>query len=162
MCGPLLNWFISYLTNRFQRVVIPGGVSGLAWDTGWRASRLYSWPSSFYIVYKWYIKEIHSNIIRLFADDTSLCIIVEFPDSAAQILNLDIERLYNWAVQWLVKFNPIKTESLLFYRRINLQDHRTLFFNDVPIQEVVRGCIYLNVAIGKNILIFSKKKLGLT
>ena len=26
-CGPLLNWFQSYLTNRFQRVVIPGGIS---------------------------------------------------------------------------------------------------------------------------------------
>ena len=53
------------------------------------------------------VKEIHSNI-RLFADDTSLYIIVDFLDSAAQILNLDLERLYNWAVQWLVKFNPIK------------------------------------------------------
>ena len=28
ICGPLLNSFISYLTNRFQRVVIPGDVSG--------------------------------------------------------------------------------------------------------------------------------------
>ena len=82
------------------------------------------------------VKEIHSNI-RLFADDTSLYIIVDFPDSAAQILILDLERLYNWAVQWLVKFNPIKTESLLFTRRVNLRDHPTLFFNDVPIQEVV-------------------------
>ena len=82
------------------------------------------------------VKEIHSNI-RLFADDTSLYIIVDFPDSAAQILNLDLERLYNWAVQWLVKFNPIKTESLLFSRRVNLRDHLTLFFNDVTIQEVV-------------------------
>ena len=27
ICGPLLNWFLSYLTNRFQRVVIPGGIS---------------------------------------------------------------------------------------------------------------------------------------
>ena len=27
ICGPLLNWFQSYLTNRFQRVVIPGGIS---------------------------------------------------------------------------------------------------------------------------------------
>ena len=26
ICGPLLNWFISYLTNRFQRVVIPVGL----------------------------------------------------------------------------------------------------------------------------------------
>ena len=27
ICGPLLNWFISSLTNRFQRAVISGGVS---------------------------------------------------------------------------------------------------------------------------------------
>ena len=27
ICGPLLNWFQSYLTNRFQRVDIPGGIS---------------------------------------------------------------------------------------------------------------------------------------
>ena len=36
------------------------------------------------------VKEIHSNI-RLFADYTSLYIIVGFPDSAAQILNLDLK-----------------------------------------------------------------------
>ena len=82
------------------------------------------------------VKEIHSNI-RLFADDTSLYIIVDFPDSAAQILNVDLERIYEWAVQWLVRFNPNKTESLLFSRKLNIQHHPTLFFNDVPIQEVV-------------------------
>ena len=82
------------------------------------------------------VKEIHSNI-RLFADGTSLYIIVDFPDSAAQILNVDLERIYEWAVQWLVRFNPNKTESLLFSRKLNIQHHRTLFFNDVPIQEVV-------------------------
>ena len=82
------------------------------------------------------VKEIHSNI-RLFADDTSLYIIVDFPDSAAQILNVDLERLYEWAVQWLVRFNPNKTESLLFSRKLNIQLHSTLFFDDVPIQEVV-------------------------
>ena len=78
------------------------------------------------------VKEIHSNI-RLFADDTSLYIGADFPDSAAQILNLDFERLYNWAVQWPVTFNPIETESLLFSRRINLQHHPTLFCYDVLI-----------------------------
>ena len=64
-------------------------------------------------------------------------IIDDFPDSAAQILNLDLERLFNWTGQWLVKFNPIKTEPLLFSRRVTLQDHPTLFFNDVQMQEVV-------------------------
>ena len=59
------------------------------------------------------VKEIHSNILLL-ADDTCLYIVVDFPDSAAQILNLDLERQYEWVVQWFVKFNPNKTESLLF------------------------------------------------
>ena len=38
------------------------------------------------------VKEIHSNI-RFFADDTSLYITVDFPDSTAQTLYLDLERL---------------------------------------------------------------------
>ena len=136
ICVPLLNWFISYLTNRFQRVVIPGGVSGWLEILAGVPQGSILGPLLFIIFINDIVKEIHSNI-RLFADDTSLYIVVDFPDSAAQILNLDLERLYNWAVQWLVKFNPIKTESLLFSRRVNLQDHPTLFFNDVPIQEVV-------------------------
>ena len=40
------------------------------------------------------VKEIHSNI-RLFADDTSLYIIVDFPDSAAQILNVSWKESMN-------------------------------------------------------------------
>ena len=62
----------------------------------------------------------------------------------------------------LVKFNPVKIESLFFSRRINLQDHPTLFFNDVPIQEIVSHYqfIHLNVVIGKPILILLTKKTG--
>ena len=56
------------------------------------------------------VKEMHSNI-RLFADYTSLYIIVDFPDSASQIFNFDLERLYECAVQWQERFNPNKTDS---------------------------------------------------
>ena len=135
ICGPLLNWFICYLINRFQSFVIPGGVSG--WLEILAGVPQGSILGPLFIMFINYIvKEIHSKK-RLFAYDTSLYIIVDFPDSAAQILNLNLERLFNWAVQWLVTFNPIKSESLLFSRRVNLQDHSTLFFNDVRIQEVV-------------------------
>ena len=40
------------------------------------------------------VKEIHSKI-RLLEDDTSLNIVVDFPDSAAQILKLDLTRQYS-------------------------------------------------------------------
>ena len=51
------------------------------------------------------VHEINYNI-RLFADDTSLYLIVDFPDSAAQILNIDLESISNWASTWLVTYNP--------------------------------------------------------
>ena len=84
ICGPLLNWFISYLTNIFQRVVIPGGVSGWLEILAGVPQGSILGPLLFIIFINDIVKEIHSNI-RLFADDTSLYIIVDFPYSAAQI-----------------------------------------------------------------------------
>ena len=43
--GDLLIWFRSYLTDRCQRVVIPGAES--VWKFI-RSSSFYSWSSSFY------------------------------------------------------------------------------------------------------------------
>ena len=61
------------------------------------------------------VKEIHS-IIRLFADDTSLYIIVDSPDNASNTLNQDLAKISSLADRWLVLFNPKKTESILFSR----------------------------------------------
>ena len=80
------------------------------------------------------VYEIHSDI-RLFADDTTLHIIDDFPDSAAQILYVDLHRISNWAELWLVDFNANKTEAFLASRRTNRINHPTIYLNDVPIQE---------------------------
>ena len=66
--------------------------------------------------------EIRSNI-RLFADDTSLYIIVENPDAAAEILNIDLNKIPKWTKSWLVKFNPNKNESLIISRKIKKPGH---------------------------------------
>ena len=100
-----------------------------------RASWIYTWSSVILIYINYIVHEINSNI-RLFADDTSLYLI-EFPDSAAQILNIDLERIGNWASKWLVTYNPDKTEAMLLSRKINKVVHPTLFLNKVPIQEVI-------------------------
>ena len=63
------------------------------------------------------VEDIHCNI-RLFADETSLFIIVDDPTEAAQLLNSDMEKIDQWAKKWLVRFNPAKSESLLFSRKI--------------------------------------------
>ena len=51
--------------------------------------------------------EINSNI-RLFADDTTIYIIVDFLDSIAQILNIDLEHIVHCAAMWLVNLILIK------------------------------------------------------
>ena len=68
------------------------------------------------------VTEIRSNI-RLFTDDTSLYIIVENPDAAAEILNTDLNKISKWAKSWLVKFDPNKNESLIISRKINKPGH---------------------------------------
>ena len=51
-----------------------------------------------------YINDIVRNInlsICLFADDTSLYIIVENPIQSATLLNSDLSQIYPWASNWL-------------------------------------------------------------
>ena len=75
------------------------------------------------------------SIIRLYADDTSLFIIVENPDTAAD-LNLDVEKIMTWAKTWLVSFNPKKKESLLNSPKLNKPIHPPLLIDIQVIIEV--------------------------
>ena len=57
--------------------------------------------------------------MKLFADDTSLYLIVDDPNKTANILNNDLETIHKWAETWLVKFNSSKSESLFLSRKIS-------------------------------------------
>ena len=52
--GLLLDWLSDYLTNKKQRVFIPGGGIWLTVYQSWRASRIYSRPTAIFIIHKWY------------------------------------------------------------------------------------------------------------
>ena len=62
------------------------------------------------------VEDIHCNI-RLFADDTSLFIIVDDPTVAAQLLHSDMEKVDQWAKKRLVRFNPAKKDNKILQRR---------------------------------------------
>ena len=81
------------------------------------------------------VKDIGSNN-RLFADDTSVYIIVDDPVAVAELLDLDLDKITKWAEEWLVKFNPNKTESLLISRKINRPFHPPLSMLDQQITDV--------------------------
>ena len=103
--GKQLKWFVSYLEHRKQRVVLPGAES--TWNcihAGVPQGSILG-PLLFLLYINDIVTEIGSNI-RLFADDTSLFIIVENPNVAAVIINSDLLKISRWANIWLVKFNP--------------------------------------------------------
>ena len=133
--GSLLNWFIDYRSNRKQRVTFSGVKS--YWNSlkaGVPHGSILG-PLLFLLYINAIVKDIGSNI-RLFADDTSLYIVAEDPTVAAELLNADMEKVARWAKQWLVYFNPFKTESLLISRKTNKPDHPSIFMSGQIIKEV--------------------------
>lgn len=130
--GALLSWFTSYLSDRQQRVVLNGASSD------WTSVRAGVPQGSILgpLLFLIYINDIVKNIgcsIRLFADDTSLYIIVDTPEDAAVRLNLDLSSISTWANTWLVDFNPNKTTSMIISRKRAPLAHPPLFMNNVKL-----------------------------
>ena len=106
------------------------------------------------------INDIVINIgcsIRLFADDTSLYIVVECPNTAARLLNADLETIFKWANDWtigslrstLTKLYDYleKTISCVtsssFYERYNAQRNRHAYTSRTPFHQhlwLVKAC----------------------
>ena len=90
--GKVLAWFTSYLSDRRQRVVIPGGTSDWTSIYAGGSSGVNSWPLLFLVYINNIVVDIGSHI-RLFADDTSLYIFVDDPVTAAGCLYTDLQKI---------------------------------------------------------------------
>ena len=96
-CSEMITrWFSSYLTGQKQRVVINRQVSEwLSVLTGVPQGLILG-PLLF-LIYINDIVKILGCSIRLFANDTSLYIIVDSPDGADFHLNVDLNSISTWA-----------------------------------------------------------------
>ena len=130
--GEVLEWFKSYLTNRKQRVVLPGAVSDWIFIHAGVPQGSILGPLLFAVYINDIILDIGSNI-RLFADDTSVYIVGDDSVTAAACINTDLGRITQWAAKWLVTFNLPKTESMLISRKLNRNLHPTIFMQNVQI-----------------------------
>ena len=100
--GLLLSWIKNYLLDRKQRVVINSCCSD--WRNvcagGPQGSNL--GPLFFIIYFNYVVADINSSI-KLFADDTSLYIIVDDPVDAAETLNTNLAKIHDWLNLILIK-----------------------------------------------------------
>ena len=70
--------------------------------------------SLFFLVYINDIAKQLLSLTRLFAEDSSRFYAAATIADIDGIINHDLQLLSNWAKQWLVTFNPLKTEAVLF------------------------------------------------
>ena len=74
-----------------------------------------------------------SSNIKLFADDTSLFSVVHDVNASARKINDDLKKIYKWAFQWKISFNPDpskKTQEVIFIRKIKKLPHPSFVLNN--------------------------------
>ena len=132
--GNLLKWLESYLHNRRQRVVINGQASEWSLTEAGVPQGSILGPLLFLIYINDIIKGIICNIF-LFADDTSLMKVIENSIQDFADINRDLSTLADWAHQWLVTFQALKTVYMIFSRKQKKLVHPHLFLEATPLKE---------------------------
>ena len=137
MSDQLINLLTDYLNDRRQCVIIPGSKSEWAPIRAGVPQGSIIGPLMFLIYINDIVSTVNSNI-RLFADDTGLYLVIDNNQdilTSADTLNSDIRNILQWSNQWLVTFNPTKTESLLISRKRLQQPHPSLIMQDQVITQ---------------------------
>ena len=135
ICGKLLEWIESYLSNRYQRVVIKGQFSEWIKILAGVPQGSILGPLLFLIYIDDIIKDIECNMF-LFADDTSILEVITDPVTSFEKINRDLSRLHVWSNQWLVKFNPTKTKYIIFSKKLQTLNYTDLYINNEKLQKV--------------------------
>ena len=97
-----------------------------------------------------YVNDISESLLRLtrfYADDSSLFYSTNIID-IERIINHDLRISVRWAAQWLIDFNPLKTEAIL--STLRLLDHLpNITFDGTPIK-FVNEHIHLGLTLSSN------------
>ena len=75
---------------------------------------------------------LNSNA-KLVADDTSLFSVVRNITDSANLLNSDLSKINEWALQWKMSFNPDPTkqaQEIILSRKTSQRNHLGLMFNN--------------------------------
>ena len=151
--GKLLKLFKSYLTGRFQRVVLNGFLSECLEIMSGVPQGSILGPLLFLIFLNDIVNDINCEI-NLFADDTSLLSMDRNWQTVESELNKALSTLELWAENWLVTFNPSKTYYMTISNRAKINIDLNLHLNSSSISKVFEhkhlGIIFNNAFTWSN------------
>ena len=134
----LFQLITSFLSGRFQRVLLNGQISNLETIQAGAPQGSYLEPLFFLI----YINDLTDNLnsnVKLFADDTSVFSRICDPLETANVLSNDLRKIREWADQWKMVFNPDATkqaQEVIFSRKSHSPKHPDLYFNSLVVEIV--------------------------
>ena len=134
----LLECIKSFLTNRFQRVVLNGQTSEwLPVKAGVPQGSILG--LRLFLIYTNDLSVDLISTVKLFADDTSLFFIAHDRNTSANELNKDLQIISEWACQWKMSFNPNQNkqaQEVILPRKITKSSHPQISFNNIPVVSV--------------------------
>ena len=107
--GNLLEWMLSFLTKRFQRVVANGSYSDLAPVTSGVPQGSVLGPLLFLLYFNVLTTITKVCKLNLFADDILLYFRVKSVKDC-QLLQNDLSAIVSWSKLWQLNLNPCKCE----------------------------------------------------
>ena len=131
--GSLLDWFKAFLSNRYQRVLVDGHSSDWKPVTSGVPQGSILGPLLFLV----YVNEIGDNLFsttRLFADDCTIYREIKKP-SDCELLQADLDSLYNWSQSWQLNLNLSKCKVIRLTNKRKLTEF-TYYINNVPLDWV--------------------------
>ena len=134
--GELYNLLENCLSGRLLKVFLNGQTSS------WRPVLAGVPQGSIFgpLLFLIYINDLPNKLksnVKLFADDTSLFIIVKYKNESANSLNNDLMLISKWAYNWKMLFNPDPSkpvQKVLFSRKKQMQNHPTVSFNNILVE----------------------------
>ena len=91
-----------------------------------------------FLIYVNDLSEVLITNAKLFADDTSLFLVVRDIATCTEELNNDLKNISKWAYQWKTIFNPDLTkqaQEVIFSRKLNKSVHPNLTFNNSQVSQ---------------------------
>ena len=109
--GPILNWIISFLSNRKQFVKINNSVSNSSNVTSGVPQGSVLGPTLFIYFINDLPKVVKNSKVKIFADDTKVYNSINKTDDVDCLQN-SIDEMFMWTQKWLLKFNKDKCKVI--------------------------------------------------